>query len=59
MTIFLVETYHQTTAFTTRELAEESIRQTKDKLIGGGYVGNIGESIVELRVHDRPFHVAT
>lgn len=57
MTIFLVETHHQTTAFTSRELAEESIKVTKDKLVGGGFYGNLGESITELHVHDRPFDV--
>lgn len=57
MHVYLVETHHQTTIFATRELAEQSIQQTKDKLIGGGYCGNLGESITEIHVHERPYAV--
>jgi hypothetical protein len=58
MTVFVVETYNgQTTIFATREVAEQSIKQTRDKLVGGGYIGNLSYTLDEVVVHERPFDV--
>ena len=53
MTVFLVESGRTTTLFSSREIAEESVRQTRDRLVGNGLIGNLEYEISEIVVHTR------
>lgn len=58
MTVFVVMCSNgTTTVFADRETAEAAIKQTRDKLVGGGYLGNLGEELHEVVVHTRPIDV--
>lgn len=57
MTVWMVTCGDYQTLFLSKELAEDSVKQTRDRLVGGGYLGNLACDITEVVVHSNIFEV--
>lgn len=57
MTVWMVICGDYQTLFLSKELAEDSVKQTRDRLVGGGFLGNLQADISEVIVHSSIFEV--